>query len=934
VEEKNIKNNLFFTWLFLTILAIIFIFKIAGLISDYLWFKELGYTKTFMISFEAAVLIFFVFALIFFLFIMLNLWFSYKSGSKKTIKIKTRLMVSVLVAYIAGSIASSNWLTILQYFRQTSFNLADPIFAKDVSFYVFSLPYYFLIWKFAFAAVIITTIFVFLDYFQALISNFFRLGQIHNEFNENFEEQINKFPKHLSLREELTKLKTKAIVHLSVLVSLFFILLGIRHYLSIFSIMYSGKGIVVGAGYTDVMVYLPAIRLLMIIALVIAIIFFVWMVFYSKQKKKNIINYSLIVYVLVAFIGLTILPNIFQSLKVSPNEINLEKPYIENNINFTRIAYGLSDVEEKEFTADMLLNEDIVSKANETIDNVRVIDWRPLTTTYKQTQEIRLYYDLSSVDIDRYSIDGKNTQVMIAPRELSQVKIPDNAKTWVNLHMIYTHGYGLVMNPVNNVTDQGLPNYLIKDIPPVYTIDEPDIKVNRPEIYFGEKDNDFVIVSTNTNEFNYPKGDINEYNHYNGTGGVVLDKFWKKLIMALRFGDVKMLMSTDITSESKIMFTRNIKDRVYAITPFLRLDDDPYLVIDKGRLFWILDGYTVTSSFPYSQKYQDINYMRNSVKIVLDAYNGDVTYYIIDKNDPLIMTYAKVFPGQFKYYEDMPAGLKKHIRYPEGLFKVQSAIYDNYHMLDANVFYNKEDAWQIPNEIYGTRQQVPVEPYYIIMKLPGEEKAEFILMITFTPIKKDNMVAWMAARMDGNEYGKLFVYKFPKDKLAYGPSQIEAKIDQDSIISQQLTLWGQQGSRVTRGNMLVIPIANSLLYVEPLYLQSEQGQLPELKRVIVSDGDKVVMGENLGLALEALFNKRSVTIEGQNNVANVVRNIFNTTTGKSSTELINEANTYYAKILDSMKTGDWAGIGTNIDNLGKVLDALKQENANHNLTVK
>jgi hypothetical protein len=495
---------------------------------------------------------------------------------------------------------------------------------------------------------------------------------------------------------------------------------------------------------------------------------------------------------------------------------------------------------------------------------------------------------------------------MVAPREMNQAQIADNAKTWVNLHMVYTHGYGVVMSPVNQVTAEGLPQYYIKDIPPVYTVDEPSIIIDRPEVYYGEQSNEYVLVNTNTEEFNFPRGNTNEYIQYDGRGGVILNTFTRKLLMAIRFSDIKILLSSDITPESKIMFHRSIQDRIRTLTPFLALDQDPYLVISEGSLYWIQDAYTTTGNFPYSEKTANINYIRNSVKVVVDAFNGDVTYYVMNRDEPLMKTYSNIFWDQFKDFEEMPEGLKAHIRYPEDLFKVQSEIFSTYHMLDPTVFYNKEDAWQIPNEIYGTGQQLPVEPYYNILELPGEGEEEFVLMISFTPIRKDNMVAWLAARSDGDNYGKLLLFKFPKDKLVYGPSQVEAKIDQDSEISQQLTLWSQQGSRVTRGNLLVIPIEDSILYVEPLYIQSEQGQLPELKRVLVSDGERVAMEETLGEALEDLFGRAE---RGNQTL--------------SQDELIDDANRYYDNILDAMAEGDWSGIGDSLESLGDILRQLK-----------
>jgi len=804
------------------------------------------------------------------------------------------------LSVITGLSVSEGWFNVLQYFNQTSFNILDPIFSKDVSFYIFTLPFYEFILATITSAIVLTIALVTLDYLKSFIQETIKQQQ---------EPNLDPTKSRKSIDLNLLLSKTKAITHVGILASIFFILLSIQHYLSRFSIMYSEQGIVVGAGYSDVVAFLPMIKILMVLAIVVAVALLIWVFFSSKKlKKRHILAYVLALYFIFGFIGPTVIPGIVQSLKVSPNEINLEAPYIENNIKFTRLAYGLADVEEKDFSVNLNLSSEVLDKAKETIDNVRILDWRPLTKTYKQTQEIRLYYDLSGIDIDRYNINNKYTQVMLAPRELEQKQITENAKTWVNMHMVYTHGYGVVMSPVNKVTKQGLPEYYIQDIPPIYTVD--GLTISKPQIYYGERDNDFVLVNTKTKEFDYPKGNTNEYINYDGKGGINLDSFLKKVLMAIRFGDIKILLSSDITKESKIMFTRNIVERIKTITPFLELDNDPYLVIANGSLVWMVDAYTISGNYPYSEKFGSINYIRNSAKVVVDAYDGTVTYYVMDTTDPIIMTYAKIFPKQFKQFASMPETIKEHIRYPEDLFKIQSHIYSTYHMNDIKVFYNKEDAWQIPTEVYGVGKQVKVEPYYMIMKLPGEYEEEFVLMTSFSPIRKDNMVAWMAARSDKENYGKLILYKFQKDKLIYGPLQIEAKIDQDSEISQQLTLWSQQGSRVTRGNLLVIPIENSILYIEPLYIQAETGQLPELKRVLVSDGVRVVMEENLKEALEALFGKSKSIPKTPDKL------------DKSQEELIIEAQNYYNLIEDSMKQGDWQGIGSNLDKLGIILEDL------------
>ena len=906
-SKKDMSNQKSFLQSFVMIAALIFVIsisKIVTLYTDYLWFSGLGFSEIFKVMWSSKLVLFSITFLFFFIWVIVNLGIASRLKKSKW-SFKTISLVVLALSFFQGLFASNAWLIVLQFLNQVSFNLKDPIFTKDVSFYVFSLPFFLSIWNYLFVCVLLTTLIVMFYYFQELIRAF---------LSPQVDPHTNAVTSSFDFKQELSKIRRSAMMHMAVLGSLIFFLFAVKHYLNRYAVMYSEKGIVVGAGYTDVIVVLPIIKFLMILALVVALLFYVWIFYFSKRqrlRKSHIILFVLILYGASVFLGGTIIPGMVQSLKVTPNEINLEKPYIENNIEFTKIAYGLDEVEEKDFD----INQELFSSINpneikETIDNIRILDYRPLTKTYKQTQEIRLYYDLSGIDIDRYNIDGKYTQVMLAPRELDQNQIAQNAKTWVNQHMVYSHGFGVVMSPVNSVTKQGLPNYIIKDVPPVYSVEEESIKIDQPRVYYGEKENNFVLVNTKTNEFDYPKGNTNEYINYDGKGGVVLDSFIKKLFMAIRFRDVKILLSSDITPESKIMFSRNIRDRISKITPFIMLDNDPYLVIDKGRLHWIQDAYTLTGNFPYSQKMGRINYIRNSVKIVVDAYDGDVTYYIVDKSDPLIQVFSNIFPGQFKGFEEMPNSLKEHMRYPEDLFKIQSAIFSTYHMEDIKVFYNKEDAWQIPHEIYGTGQQVEVEPYYIIMKLPGESEEEFVLMTTFTPLKKDNMIAWLAARSDKENYGKLLLYKFPKDKLVYGPLQIEAKIDQDSEISQQLTLWSQQGSSVTRGNLLAIPIKNSILYIEPLYIQAEQAQLPELKRVFVSDGERVVMETDLGTALQKIFNMK------------VIRSV---SLDKSEDSLMADANTYYGAILEAMNKGDWASFGENFDRLGEVLNVIGED---------
>ncbi|MFP4403854.1 MAG: UPF0182 family protein [Candidatus Woesearchaeota archaeon] len=910
------------------IALILLFFTFSNLLVEYFWIDSVGYLDVFQTTVEATLFLFLITFLVSFIFIIFNLYLSSKFSKdklKKSFNFKIKLLVALIISIIFARLMSFNWFEFMSYLKQVPHGVIDPIFGKDLSFYVFSLHFYQLIIGFGIFCVIVTIILVLFDYFQSFV-----LSSLKQISNPTMQKNADGTMKSANFRKEQISLKKHAFFHLSILFSILFLLFSLNHYFSRFSALNSPGGAVFGAGYTEINVIIPALSFLSFFAFFISIFFLVWCVLYiNKKLRLRHLFGLLIVYFLLSFVLLSIIPYFVQTLKVSPNEINLEREFIQYNINFTRMAYGLNEIEEIEFdSVGEEISWDTIDNNRETIDNIRLLDQRPLTQTYRQTQEMRLYYDLSSIDIDRYNINGNYTQVMISAREMDQKKLASSAQTWVNQHLIYTHGYGAVMSPVNKVTTEGLPDYLIKDIPPIYTVDDKNLIINQSEIYYGELDSNHVFVNSDTPEFNYPEGSSNKYKHYDGDGGIVLDSFFKKFLMAIKFKDFKVLLSSEITPETKIQFHRNIKVRTEHIMPFLKVDDDPYVVINDGRLFWIMDGYTLTSNYPYSDNNRmnnlRFNYIRNSVKIVVDAYNGDVSYYVVDINDPLIKTYKGIFQESFKDMDEMPAGLKKHIRYPEDLFRIQSNILQNYHMKDYMVFYNKEDAWQIPNEIYGQGNEIKMDPYYIIMKLLDDEeeelnkREEFVLMTPFTPIQKNNMISWLAARADGDNYGKLLLYRFPKDKLIYGPMQIEARIDQDSYISQQFTLWSQRGSSVLRGNLMIIPIDNSLLYVEPIYLESQRGQLPQLVRVIVSDGTRIVMEKTLTEALEVLVGIRDPIQEIDEDGALIV---------ETDQDLIIRANKVYEEILESMKRTDWSSIGSNLDDLGTILSDLLADEA-------
>ena len=546
------------------------------------------------------------------------------------------------------------------------------------------------------------------------------------------------------------------------------------------------------------------------------------------------------------------IPAGFQSLIVEPNELELETPFLRHNIALTRAAYGLDKIDVRFHTAEAKLNAVQVHENQSTIDNIRIWDHRPLSQTFRQLQQIRTYYTFSDVDVDRYWIDGDYRQVMLAARELS-VELPSKGGSWVNRHLQYTHGYGLAMCLAADKDDQGGPVFIVEDLPPKGS---PDLTVSRPEIYYGTEMTSYQIVSTGVKEFDYPKGDQNVYTSYAGHGGVLLDSFWKKALFAWHQFDVNIVLSSYLLPQSRIQLWRTVQQSVSRSAPFLKLDRDPYLVVDQGRLFWIQDAYTVADGFPYSEPTDDgFSYIRNSVKVVVDAYEGDVRFYVVDPADPVLRAYRAAFPGLFHSLDEMSPGLRQHLRYPQDLFEVQVDKFNTYHMTEPQVFYNREDVWAAPNEKFGGKA-IQMEPYYVLMKLPDENRLGFLLMIPVTPSNRDNMIAWIAARSDFPGYGEMIVYKLSKDNLILGPLQIEATIDQDTTIARQLTLWDQRGSRVIRGNLLVVPIDQSFLYVEPVFLLAEGTNIPQLKRVIVSDGNHLAMESTLAEALQVVFGER------------------------------------------------------------------------------
>ena len=899
-KAKNLK------WVIIGIifLVVIIVGAISSIYIDLIWFKSVQYITVFwkILLTKGVVMLFFAAA--FFIMSFINLSFArrfapefqveisqdelerpeiqlYKSLQNIQIDKKLVLWFSLIVALFMGFSESSSWEKILIYLNRTSFGISDPIFNRDIGFYMFSLPF----WEFvrnwlSFAITIITVVVA-------------AIYVIKKAVKYEYKKLI---------------IETPVKVHLSLLIGLILILKSWQYWLGAFKILYSTRGVIFGAGYTAIHADLLALRVLMVVALICAALFF------ATARKEN---WKLPVLGLAVLIGVSVLlggiyPEIMQRAIVLPNESTKETPYILNNIEATRLAYGLDKIREEEFPVKEEISLEDIEKNRETIGNIPLWDWRPIKQTLKQIQAIRLYYDFNSVDMDRYYFNGNYQQVMVSPRELNSAKIPPQARTWVNEKLVYTHGYGVVVNPVNKISGEGLPHLLIKDIPPVSSV---DLTITRPEIYYGEITEGYVMVKTKAKEFDYPKGNENVYSTYVGSGGLPVSSLWRRILFSIKYSNPQILLTTNLTRDSRIMIYRNIQKRVTKVAPFLSYDNDPYMVVSKeGKLFWIQDAYTISNNYPYSTPITGgyFNYIRNSVKVVIDAYNGTMDFYIVDQKDPLVKVYQNMFPQLFKNFDQMPENLKEHIRYPKDIFQVQAELYSTYHMTDPDVFYNKEDYWNIPNEIYA-ENEIKMEPYYIVTKLPGHQREEFILMTPFTPSTKNNMIAWLAAKNDQPEYGNLIVYKFPKEKLIFGPMQIEARIDQDSEISQQLTLWGQKGSTVIRGNLLVIPIGESILYVEPLYLRAETGEIPELKRVIISNGSDVVIGNNLEDALGKLFvrsfGEREIVVTGEE---------------KTLKDLIQEAAGYFENAQKFAGEGNWGKYGEELQKLEQTLKLLEE----------
>lgn len=876
---------------------------------DFLWFSSIGYREVFRRIVAAQVSIFTVVWSVSFVVIGINALVAVGLSQERerlhvvrrheeitetnlpellralSDRIPWRLLALIIAAVLAILPAqgeAAGWATYLKAFYAVPFHLSDHAFGRDVGFYVFSLP---------------------------LLSDLRDLFLLVLFLASAMAAGIYWLRGTLDFRESPPQIGSGAAAHLSVLAGIFFLQRAISYWISRYDLLLHTDGVVFGLRYVDKVLWDPGLWLLVVLSIAAAALC-VWNV------REHGIRLPTVAFVIVfgPSLLLSFAAPVIERLWVKPDELRIEKPYLEHNIEMTRRAYGVDEFDVKSFGGKGKLTPSSLAQDEATIKNIRLWDPRPLLATYRQLQEIRLYYNFKDVDIDRYWINGQYTEVMLSARELNVNLLPQNAQTWVNRHLKFTHGSGIVMSPVNKKDSEGLPIFYVKDIP---ADSEAGIKITQPGIYFGEGNPAYCVVDGATPEFDYPVGADNAFAFYKGSGGVPVSGFFHRLLFAYYYRDINLLVTENIVAKSRIMIRRNIMERVSTLAPFLTLDHDPYVVTYNGRLFWVVDGYTTSDNYPYSQRNADgINYIRNSIKVVVDAYNGTLRLYVADPGDPIIRTWERIFPTLFKPLAAMPDGLRTHIRYPEDMFLVQADIYRTYHMTDPQVFYNREDQWSFPRENYQD-ETVAMQPYYVIMRLPGEKHEEYILMLPMVPQGRDNMIAWLAARCDGSDYGHLFEYEFSKDRLFYGPYQIQARINQSPDISRQLSLWNQMGSKVVLGNLLVIPVQDSLLYVEPLYLRAANGQLPELQRVIAAYSDQVVMGDTLHSTLNALF-----TIPAEPaapTIAQVTSAMPKAAKGAPTPADLQEAAGYYNRALAALKVGDWSTFGSEMQKLGNKL---------------
>lgn len=899
----------------LLLLALLFLGSSGaiGFYTDLLWFRSLGYASVLWKRVLPQFALFGISALSALVVYTVS-WrlalrigteeFRNATGDHSAVPLKPLYVTlcAVLLAITGGMGIGASWPAVLQFLHRTAFGSVDPIFGHDVGFYVFTLPFLKMLQRWA-----LNLLFTAL---AGTVAVYMLCRSLRSEDNQII-------------------LVRRARLHLFALGAALILVFAIGLWFSRYELLHSPSGIVHGMGYTDYHVKLPALAT-MTAAVALAAVLLLANFFRPMWKPSAIAVVALLA---IGLLAQTLLPSLVQKYIVKPNEYEREKRFLAYHIDGTRKAFALDKVQTFQMTPSRAVTADEMTEDAETVENIRLWDYAPLLRTYKQLQEIRTYYDFNDIDIDRYALGGKNRQVMLSIRELDAAQLQN--RTWVNTHLEFTHGYGVVMNPVNEMEEGGLPVFFMKDLPPKSTV---PIRIDRPEIYYGEKTGDYALVKTDVKEFDYPMGDSNVRSTYEGKGGVEIGLLWRRLLYAIRFRDSEILFTGSLRSESRILYNRNIREAIRTVAPFLLLDEDIYPVIIDGRILWLQDAYTISGSYPYSRPlpranamqaglsaYANINYIRNSVKIAVDAYDGTMTFYVTDPEDPIIRNWAHIFPGLFQPAEQIPAALRAHFRYPEEYFEVQSEVYRIYHMTDTNTYYNREDVWMTTPQ----GQERRIRPNYVTMQLLDEENPEFTLIAPFMPMGRNNLIGWMAGRCDGKHYGELVVYQFPKQEQIYGPPQIEALIDQNTTISSQLSLWSQRGSDVVRGDLLVIPVGNSLLYVQPLYLRAERGDLPELKRVILSTGGRVAWGETFDEAAIELFgapkqDPAETVPPALPPVPEATKTDANAESNRTLRDLAAEARRHYEEASAASKRGDWAQYGESLKKLEAAIQAIEQ----------
>lgn len=905
------------------VVALVLFALFAGYYVEWLWFGEVGLRAVFWRALDSKLVVGLAFGAAFFAIFQGNLRLAFRptkgarllegiaglkptQGTVVTLLRRLALAVSVLGALLVAFASGAHWLTFLRARHGVPFGVEDPIFHRDIGFYVFTLP----AWRYT-HSFLLTTLLV---TFVACVLVHVLVG------GARFETD----PPAL-------RIETRTLSHLSLLAAALFVVTGLGYVMKGWELLLSTGGVVFGAGYTDLHARLPVSRILMIVALVLGAA----LACNVRWQRRLLPLQALGAWVAAQIVLSGIFPAAMQSLVVNPNEGEKESEYIAFNIQATRAAYALDDIASTNMSLKGELTRTKLERNDTTVSNVRIWDPATLLNSYRQLQELRPYYTFTDVDVDRYRVNGVYRQTMLSARQLNIAGLPPQAQTWVNQHITYTHGYGVAASAVNQVTSDGSPDFLVQNIPVASSA--PTLEITQPRIYYGDLGSEYTLVRTKDPEFDYPGPEGDVYRAYDGRGGIPIDSFFNKLCFAFEFGTIKFFTSSSIQSGSRIIVKNDIRKRLQTAAPFLSFDSDPYIVIADGHLYWIADAYTATGDYPYSEPSGDLNYLRNSVKAVVDAYDGTLTFYTFEPGDPLLRTYEKIFPGMFRPKSEMSAALLEHVRYPEDYFNVQAQIYTSYHVQSASVFYNKGDQWEIPGRVSITGEG-RMAAYYVIMRLPAQSKEELMLILPFSPNGRSNMIGWLGAQSDGADYGRAVSFAFPASETVYGPAQVEAAVNQDPKISSERTLWGQQGSQVIFGNLLVVPIEDSLLYVQPLYLQSDQTKLPQLKRVVVfyrgpaksSSGDRqnVVMAPSLEEALTQIFGAKAAPppapapVTAPPTTPEVPPASGTKSVSPKAKALIQQANREFDDSEKALRAGDFAAYGRHVQALKKTLGKL------------